>query len=72
MQLGMVANPRHTTADRCRRTFRSEEFARDVESFASHYHDLLTVEQLLGHGAGQAAQEMSLAINDDLEGETSV
>lgn len=48
------------------RTLRPKEFPRDVQSLASDNHDLLTVEQLLGHSAGQAAQEMSLAINDDL------
>lgn len=51
-----------------RRTLCSEEFSRDVESFASNYDDFLAVEQLLGYSASQAAQEMSLAINDDLHG----
>ena len=48
------------------RTFCTEEFSRNVESLASHDHDLLTVEQLLGHGTGQATQEMPLTIDDDL------
>ena len=51
---------------RIERTLRPEEFPRDVESFASYNHNLLTIEQLLGHSTGQAAQEMSLAINNDL------
>lgn len=55
-----------------RRTLCSEEFSRDVESFASNYDDFLAVEQLLGYSASQAAQEMSLAINDDLHRPASV
>jgi len=49
---------------------RAEEFAGDVERFTSHYHDLLTVEQLLRDNTGQATQEVSFAINNDnwLEG----
>ena len=47
-------------------TFCPEEFARDVESFASDDDDLLAVQQLLRHSTGQATQEMSLAIDDDL------
>lgn len=43
--------------------FRTEEFAGDVESFATDYHDFLTVEELFGHDTGQATQEMSLAID---------
>lgn len=57
---------RRSKSSECQRTFCAKEFAGDVESFASYYHDLLTVEQLLSHSAGQATQEMSLAIDDDL------
>ena len=48
------------------RTLGAEEFARDVERLAAHQDDLLPVEQLLGHDAGQAAEEMALAIDDHL------
>ncbi|KAL2363957.1 hypothetical protein RJZ56_003111 [Blastomyces dermatitidis] len=48
------------------RTLSAEEFARDVEGFTSHNDNLLAVEQLLGHNAGQATKEMSLAVDDDL------
>lgn len=56
----------HSNSPGCRRTFCAEEFAGDVERLASYYHDLLTIEQLLSHSAGQATQEMSLAIDNDL------
>lgn len=48
------------------RTLSAEEFARDVEGFTSHYNNLLAIEQLLGHNAGQATKEVSLAVDDDL------
>lgn len=48
------------------RTLSAEEFARDVEGFTSHNDNLLAIEQLLGHGAGQATKEMPLAVDDDL------
>lgn len=49
------------------RTFCTEEFARDIESFASDDDDFLAVEQLLGHSTGQTTQEMSLPIDNYLE-----
>ena len=49
------------------RTLRAEEFARDVKGLATNDNDLLAVEQLLGDNAGQAAKQMALAIDDDLE-----
>ena len=49
-----------------RHTFRSKEFARDVEFFASNNDDLLAVEELLGDDAGEATEEVALAVNDDL------
>lgn len=49
-----------------RRTFCTEEFAGNVESLASDNNDLLAIEQLLGYSAGQATQEMPLAIDHDL------
>jgi len=49
-----------------RRTFRSKEFARDVQFFASNNDNLLAVQQLLGNNAGQPAKQMALAIDDDL------
>lgn len=48
------------------RTLRPEELAGDVESFAADYHDLLTIEQLLSHGAGQATKEVPFAIDNNL------
>lgn len=50
-----------------RRTLRAEELARDVEGLATNDHDLLAREELLGHDAGKAAKEMTLAIDDDLQ-----
>lgn len=47
-------------------TFCTEELPRDVKCFASNDYDFLTVEQLLSHNAGQATEEMSLAIDHDL------
>jgi len=47
-------------------TLRPEELAGDVESFAADYHDLLTIEQLLSHGAGQATKEVPFAIDNSL------
>lgn len=47
-------------------TFGTEEFAGDVEGFTSDNDDLLSVEKLLGHGAGEATKEVSLAVDDDL------
>ncbi len=49
-----------------KRTLRTEELSRDVQGLAAHNDDLLAVEQLLGHGAGQPTKEMTLAIDRDL------
>jgi hypothetical protein len=48
------------------RTLRTEELSRDVEGFTSHNDDLLAFKELLGHGAGKAAEQMALAIDNDL------
>ena len=48
------------------RTLRSEELAGDVEGFAAHDDDLLAVEELFGDGAGEAAEEVALAVDHDL------
>ena len=48
------------------RTLRPEKHARDVESFTADYHNLLTIEQLLSHGAGQATKEVPFAIDNNL------
>jgi hypothetical protein len=48
---------------RNRRTLRAEELPRDVESLAADDHDLLAVQQLLRNRAGQAAEQMALAVN---------
>lgn len=44
----------------------AEELAGDVEGFTSDDDNLLAVEKLLGDNAGQATEEVSLAVNDDL------
>jgi hypothetical protein len=49
-----------------RRTLRTEELSGDVEGLASNDYDLLSVEQLLGDSAGQATEQMSLSVDDDL------
>lgn len=51
---------------RVNRTLGTEEFARDIESFAAHNDDLLAIKKLLRNGAGKATKEMPLAVNDDL------
>lgn len=48
------------------RTLRAEELAGDVEVLATDDNDLLAVEELLGDDAGQAAQQVALAIDHDL------
>lgn len=48
------------------RTLSAEELSRDVEGLAADHNDLLAVQELLGHDAGEAAKEMALAIDDDL------
>jgi len=53
---------------RGRRTLRAEELAGDVQGLTSHNDDLLAVEQLLGNGAGEATEQVPLAV-DDLNGE---
>lgn len=47
-------------------TFRPEELAGDVERLAAHDHDLLAIEELFGDCAGEASEEVSLAVHDDL------
>jgi hypothetical protein len=46
------------------RTLGAEELARDVEGLASHNNDLLAVEELLGDGAGEATEQVALAVDD--------
>lgn len=46
------------------RTLCAEELARDVKSLTSHDDDLLTVEELLGDGAGEATEQVALAVDD--------
>ena len=48
------------------RTLRTEELSTDVQGLASHNDNLLTVEQLLSHSAGQPTKEVTLAIDRDL------
>jgi hypothetical protein len=48
------------SADSGRRTLGPEELAGDVEGLAADDDDLLTVQELLGDGAGEAAQQVAL------------
>ena len=48
------------------RTLSAEELSRDVEGLAADDNNLLAVQELLGDGAGQATEQVSLAVNDDL------
>ena len=52
--------------DRGGRTLGAEELARDVQGLAADDDDLLAVEELLGDDAGQAAEQVALAIDDNL------
>jgi len=47
-------------------TLRTEELSGDVQGLATHNNDLLAVEQLLSHSAGQPTKEVTLAIDRDL------
>lgn len=49
------------------RTLSAEELAGDVEGLASHDNDLLAVEELLGDCAGEATEQVTLAVNDNLQ-----
>jgi len=49
-----------------RRTLSAEELAGDVELLAADDDDLLAVQQLLGDGGRQAAEEVALAVDDNL------
>lgn len=44
----------------------AEELARDVESLSADNDDLLTLEELLGDNTGQTAEQVALAIDNDL------
>ena len=48
------------------RTFGAEELPRDVECLAADDDDLLAAEELLGNNAGETAQKVSLAVDDNL------
>jgi hypothetical protein len=47
-----------------RRTLGAEELSRDVQGLAAHNDNLLSVEELLGDGAGEATEQVPLAVND--------
>ena len=47
-------------------TFRSEEFAGDVEGFAADYDYFLAHEELFGDRAGQTTQQVAFAVDHDL------
>ncbi len=49
-------------------TFRSEEFAGDVERFTSNDNNLLPIQQLFRNGAGKATKQVTLAVNYNLHG----
>jgi hypothetical protein len=49
-----------------RRTLSAEELSRDVEGLAADNNDLLAVQELLGDSAGQATEQVTLSVNDDL------
>jgi hypothetical protein len=53
-----------------KRTLGAEELAGDVQGLAAHNDNLLSVEQLLGDGAGEATEEVPLAV-DDLNSQVS-
>lgn len=48
------------------RTLRAEELARDVEGLAADDNDLLAAEELLGNDGSKTAEEVALAVDDDL------
>lgn len=48
------------------RTLSTEELSGDVQGLGADDDDLLAAEQLLGDNAGQTAQKVALAIDDDL------
>lgn len=50
--------------DGCVRTLCAEELARDIQGLTSHNDDLLAVEQLLGDSAGEATEQVPLAVDD--------
>lgn len=53
------------------RTLSTEELSGDVQGLGADDDDLLAAKQLLGDNAGQTAQKVALAIDDDLlEAET--
>jgi hypothetical protein len=51
----------------CEHTFSTEEFARDVEGLSSDDDDLLAVQKLLCNCAGETTEQVSLAVDDNLE-----
>jgi hypothetical protein len=51
---------------RCARTLSTEELSRDVEGLAAHDNNLLSLEELLRNGRGEATEKVALAIDGDL------
>lgn len=49
------------------RTLSAEELARDVEGLAADNNHLLAVEELLGDDTGKTTQQVTLAVNDNLQ-----
>ena len=50
-----------------RRTLRAEELAGDIEGLASNDDDLLPVQKLFGDCAGETTEQVTLAVNDNLQ-----
>lgn len=50
-----------------RHTLSTEEFARNVQGFGSNNDNLLAIEKLLCDGTGETTEQMSLAVNNNLE-----
>lgn len=49
-----------------KRTLGAEELSRDVDGLAADDDNLLAVQELLGDSAGQATEQVSLAVDNDL------
>jgi len=51
------------------RTLSAKELPRDVQRFTADNDDLLAIEELLRNDAGEAAQQVTLAVDNNLTGE---
>jgi hypothetical protein len=48
-------------------TLGAEELTGDVKVLAADHNDLLTIKELLGHRASKTAEQMPLAVDNDLQ-----